>query len=62
MSAYVVDASVAAKWFAEETYADDARRILHADNQLHAPELFLLEMDSVLCKWVRRGVVNESEA
>lgn len=57
----IVDASVAAKWFLEEEFADDARRIFSEDNRLHVPDFFLLEMDSVLCKWTRRGVIADSE-
>ncbi len=57
----IVDASVAAKWFLEEEFADDARRIFSEDNRLYVPDFFLLEMDSVLCKWTRRGVITDSE-
>ncbi len=57
----IVDASVAAKWFLEEEFADDARRVISEGNDLHVPDFFLLEMDSVFCKWIRRGVITESE-
>ena len=53
MSIYVVDASVAAKWFFEEDHTGSARRLLGGDNQLHAPDFILLELDSVLCKKIR---------
>jgi predicted nucleic acid-binding protein len=45
MSVYVVDASVAAKWFFEEAYSEDASRPLHAKYRLHAPDFLLLELD-----------------
>ena len=61
MSVYVIDASVAAKWFIEEEYSDAALSVLKEGNQLHAPDFLLLEMDSIVCKWVRRGVITELE-
>ena len=61
MNRYVVDASVSAKWFTDETHADAARSMLADDRQLHAPDLLLLEMDSVVCKWIRRGLVSVGE-
>lgn len=57
MSALVVDASVAAKWFIEEEHADAALLVLDERNDLHAPDFFFLEMDNVFCKWIRRGVI-----
>ena len=61
MSVYVVDASVSAKWFIEEEHREAALSVLDQSHQLHAPEFLFLEMDSVICKWVRRGVVNQKE-
>lgn len=61
MSIYVVDASVAAKWFTEEEHAEEALRLLVGENPLHAPDFFMLEMDSVVCKWVRRGIISEDD-
>ena len=61
MSLYVVDASVAAKWFTDEEDATPALMLLDERHALHAPDFFALEMDSVLCKWIRRGVVTEPE-
>jgi len=60
MSLYIVDASVAAKWFIEEEYAEKALTLLRGSHQLHAPDFFLLEMDNILCKWTRRGLITES--
>ena len=61
MSVFIVDASVAAKWFIEEEHAEAALSVLDKKNQLHAPDFLLLEMDSILCKWIRRDAVSPSE-
>lgn len=61
MSEFIVDASVVAKWFIEEEYGDAALSVLDESNQLHAPDFLLLEMDSIICKWVRRDVVSPAE-
>jgi predicted nucleic acid-binding protein len=61
MSIYVVDASVAAKWFTEEEHAETAMTLLDGNHQLHAPDFFMLEMDSIVCKWIRRGIITEAE-
>jgi predicted nucleic acid-binding protein len=62
MSIYVVDPSVAAKWFLPEDHAEAARRILRRGNRLYAPDFFLLETDGVLCKHVRRGDLSIKKA
>lgn len=61
MSVFIVDASVAAKWFIEEEYSEAALSVLEEANQLHAPDFLLLEMDSIICKWTRRGAVTIEE-
>ncbi len=62
MSVLVVDASVAAKWFFEEQYADAAQEILDVNYQLHVPDFFRLEMDSIIAKRLRRGESNSTKA
>ncbi len=62
MSVFIVDASVVAKWFIEEEHSEAALSILKEKNRLHAPDFLLLEMDSIICKWTRRGVVTREEA
>jgi len=62
MSIYVVDASIAAKWFFDEPLSNEATRLLDASHVLHVPDFFLLEIDSVLCKKMRRGEISEGEA
>ena len=59
MKVFVVDASVAAKWFLEEEHTAAALRLLEVADFLHAPELFSLELDHVLCKKVRRGELTQ---
>lgn len=55
MSAFTVDASVAAKWFLIEDLSAEALRLLRRDKRLHAPDFLLLEMDNLFWKRVRRG-------
>jgi len=62
MSVYVVDASVAAKWFFYEPLSDDATRMLDASHILHVPDFFLLEIDNVLSKKMRRREISREEA
>ena len=61
MSVYVVDASVAAKWFFNEVHSQDVLRFLAPANQLHAPDFMLLELDNLVCKRVRRSEITQSE-
>jgi len=61
MSAYVLDASVAAKWFVDEEYSANAHKVAGSGDELHVPNFFFLEMDNVICKWLRRGKVSEAE-
>jgi predicted nucleic acid-binding protein len=53
MSLYIVDASVAVKWFLPEPYTDAASRLCHPDYQLHVPALFDLEFSNIVCKKIR---------
>ena len=62
MNVYVVDASVAVKWLVEEPGSDAATRVLEGEHELHAPQLLLYELDSVLCKWIRSGIITKPEA
>jgi predicted nucleic acid-binding protein len=57
----VVDASVAVKWFIAEDKANDALELLGKNYELHAPDLLFLEVDNVLCKLIRRGLLSEEE-
>ena len=50
---WVVDASVAAKWFAPEPDAAAAQQVL--GGELHAPDLLFAEVVNILWKKQRRG-------
>jgi predicted nucleic acid-binding protein len=54
----VIDASIAAKWFIAEENAFDALELLKSDYELHAPDLIFTEVDNVLCKLIRRGLLS----
>ncbi|HLQ24703.1 MAG TPA: type II toxin-antitoxin system VapC family toxin [Acidiferrobacterales bacterium] len=62
MSRYVVDASVAIKWFVPEVHAEAAARLLEGDNQLLAPDLLFPEFGNILWKKARLGEIRVSEA
>ncbi|BAY16359.1 PilT domain-containing protein [Anabaenopsis circularis NIES-21] len=55
MSRYVLDASIAIKWFAPEIYSDVARRLLASNHTFLVPDFFFAEVTNVLWKRVRRG-------
>jgi tRNA pseudouridine32 synthase/23S rRNA pseudouridine746 synthase len=59
MSSYVVDASVAIKWFLPQVYVDAARRLLVS---LLVPDLLYPEVGNILWKEVRFGLGTDEEA
>lgn len=57
MSRWVVDASVAVKWFLPEVHSDEAVRLLRDDYLLFAPDLIWTELGNVLWKkWRQREI------
>lgn len=68
MTAYVLDASVAAKWYLEagETLVPEALAIrtgfVHGTLQLSVPDLFWPELSNILWKAVRRGRISGGAA
>jgi predicted nucleic acid-binding protein len=58
---FVVDASVAVKWFLPEPDAEFAVELLRAGHRLIAPDLLWIEVASVLWKVARRGGLNADE-
>jgi predicted nucleic acid-binding protein len=58
---YVVDASVAVKWYVPEDYSDYAERLLDPANELHAPELIAPEFGDIIWKKVRRAELAEKK-
>ncbi len=59
---YVVDNSVAVKWFVPEVYTNFAVRLLSPANRLLAPDLLPSEFANALWKKVREGTVTSDEA
>ncbi len=61
MNRYVVDASVAIKWFIPEIHSEAALRLHHSHYRLHVPALMTLELGNVLAKKIRRGEITRAE-
>jgi len=59
---FVVDASVAAKWFVPEHLSGEARDLLAGEHQLLAPELLWVELANVLWKKHRRRALDGASA
>lgn len=62
MSRYVVDASVAVKWYLPEIHDAEARRLLTGEKELFVPDLIFSEVGNILWKRVRSGQMLEPEA
>lgn len=62
MTTYVLDASVAIKWYVPEIDDVAAKTLLAAEHDLHVPELFFPEFGNILWKKVQRGDLVEDEA
>jgi predicted nucleic acid-binding protein len=59
---FVVDASVAIKWFVEEPYSAEADRLLSKSSDLWAPDLIWAEAGNILWKKWRRNEISREEA
>jgi predicted nucleic acid-binding protein len=62
VTALVVDASVAVKWFVVEIHSAAARRCLRAGCRLSAPDIIRAEMANVFWKKTRRGELTADSA
>ena len=62
MSALVVDASVAVKWFVSQDASDQAERILASAHVLHAPDLMRIEAANGFWKHVTAGHIQLDQA
>ncbi len=62
MEVIVVDTSVVLKWYAAEEHAEAAETLHSPGRELHAPDLLLIEVDNVLCTWLRSRGVDEAKA
>jgi predicted nucleic acid-binding protein len=56
---YVVDASVAAKWYFPEPLSERAEALLEQSNEILAPDILLVEVAQVAWKRARRGEIGE---
>ena len=61
-TAYVVDASVAVKWFVPEVHSEHALRLLRKRFDLQAPELIQAEFGNILRKKCRAGELDGTTA
>jgi predicted nucleic acid-binding protein len=52
---YVVDASVAVKWYVSEVFSSEAERLLAPAHELHAPDLIVPEFGNIVWKKIRLG-------
>jgi predicted nucleic acid-binding protein len=59
---YVVDASVAAKWYFREEHSDRADALLEQRNEILAPGLLMIEIATLVWKRARRGEISEATA
>ena len=58
---YVVDASIAVKWYVPEVHSAKAERLLDPANDLHAPDLIVPEVGNIIWKKIGRGELTEKE-
>ena len=61
MTVFVVDTSVAVKWFVPEIHTERASSILASTNRLHAPDLLPAEFGNTLWKKFRRDELDRAE-
>ncbi|GAC1431132.1 MAG: type II toxin-antitoxin system VapC family toxin [Thermoanaerobaculia bacterium] len=62
MKRFIVDASVAVKWFVPEIHSAAAVRLLDEEISLFAPDLLLPELGNTVWKKMRRREMTPSEA
>lgn len=58
----VVDVSVAIKWFVRENLHDEADRLLALEDDLHAPDLIIVELANVAWKKTIRKEIERTQA
>lgn len=59
---YVIDASVAVKWFVRENLHDEALRLLAYREHFAAPELIVSEVTNIAWKKVVRNEISRQQA
>lgn len=62
MNRYVVDASVAIKWFLPEDFSEHSERLLSSSVELIFPDLVISEMGNILWKYIARGECSHNKA
>ncbi len=63
MTAAIIDASVAIKWFVPEVHSAEARRWRNGPDELHVPAFFFdVEIANILWKKVRRAEITREDA
>lgn len=62
MSRYVVDASVAVKWYLPEIHSEAADRLLTGTHELLAPDLLYPEIGNILWKRVMKSELTDEKA
>lgn len=62
MKRFTLDASVAAKWYANKEYSDAALDLAASNPEWVVPDLFFPEVANVLWKKVRRYEMAEADA
>lgn len=62
MNRFVVDASVAIKWYLPEDYSEDAERLLNPEIELIVPELLFSEISNIVWKQVTRENYSRQKA
>jgi predicted nucleic acid-binding protein len=60
-STFIIDTSVAIKWYLPEIYQSEAQRFLNPVFDRHAPDFLHAELGSVLLKKVRRREIRVDE-
>lgn len=58
---WVVDASVAVKWFVDESRSEAARAVLASGQPIIAPDLIIAETCNTAWKKVRRGDISQEQ-
>jgi len=58
----VVDVSVAIKWFVQENLYDEADSLLDREDDLHAPDLIIVELANMAWKKTIRKEIDQAQA
>jgi predicted nucleic acid-binding protein len=62
LTRYVIDASVALKWFIPEIHHLEAQVLVQARHELIAPDLIIVEAGSAMVKKVRANEIDVADA